>query len=72
MISDVHNLAYGQNVYFYKDRKGIGKGKFLYSAVSSPYRTAQSALHLTPWQTCSFKGHFNLSGKRLSFLISDA
>ena len=21
-------------------------------------RTAQSALHFTPWQTCSFQGHF--------------
>ena len=23
------------------------------------HRTAQSALHFTPWQTCSFQGHLN-------------
>ena len=27
------------------------------------HRTAQSALHFTPWQTCSFQGHLNFFGK---------
>ena len=26
------------------------------------HRTAQSALHFTPWQTCSFQGHLNFFG----------
>ena len=33
-------------------------------------RTAQSALHFTPWQTCSFQGHFNFSGKH-SVVLGD-
>ena len=28
-------------------------------------RTTRSALHFTPWQTCSFQGHLNFSGKQL-------
>ena len=27
------------------------------------HRTAQSALHFTPWQTCSFQSHINFFGK---------
>ena len=30
--------------------------------------TAQSALHFTPWQTCSFQGHLNFSGKHSATL----
>ena len=31
-------------------------------------RTTQSALHFTPWQTCSFQGHLNFSGKHSATL----
>ena len=31
-------------------------------------RTTQSALHFTPWQTCSFLGHLNLSGNVCMYL----
>ena len=30
--------------------------------------TVQSALHFTPWQTCSFQRHFNFSGKNSALL----
>ena len=32
-------------------------------------RTAQSAVHIIPWQTCSFQGHLNFSGKYSSNTI---
>ena len=32
------------------------------------HRTAQSALHFTPWQTCSFQGHLNFCGKHSAVL----
>ena len=32
------------------------------------HRTAQSALHFTPWQTCSFQGHLNFFGKYSAML----
>ena len=31
-------------------------------------RTAQSALHFIPWQTCSFQDHLNFSGKHSAML----
>ena len=31
-------------------------------------RSAQSVLHFTPWQTCSFQLHLNFSGKRSATL----
>ena len=34
-------------------------------------RTAQSALHFTPWQTYSFQGHLNFSGKHSLYFIPD-
>ena len=40
---------------------------FLYNAVSSP-RTAQSVLHFTPWQTCSFRHSLYFSGKHSTML----
>ena len=30
--------------------------------------TVQSALHFTPWQTCSYQGHLNFSGKHSATL----
>ena len=30
--------------------------------------TVQSALHFTHWQTCSFQGHLDFSGKHLKLL----
>ena len=39
-----------------------------YIAQYPVHRTAQSALHFTPWQTCSFQGHFNFSGKHSAML----
>ena len=43
----------------------VGKGKKLRSYIARypVHRTAQSALHFTPWQTCSFQGHLNFFGK---------
>ena len=35
-------------------------------------RTAQSALHFTPWQTCSFQGHLNFSGKYSAVTKTDS
>ena len=44
---------------------GVKKGKdmVLYSAVSSPSDRAQSTLHFTPWQTCSFRHQVDFSWK---------
>ena len=39
-----------------------------YIAQYPVHRTAQSALHFTPWQTCSFQGHLNFSGKHSAML----
>jgi len=33
--------------------------------VSYPVLTTQSAVHSTPWQTCSVKHHVDFSGKHL-------
>ena len=40
-----------------------GKKVRSYIALYPVHRTAQSALHFTHWQTCSFQGHFNFFGK---------
>ena len=42
------------------------EGTYVYSAVS----TAQSALHFTPRQTCSFQRQLDISGKHLATLQS--
>ena len=39
-----------------------------YTARYPVLRTAQSALHFTPWQTYLFQGHFNFSGKHQAML----
>ena len=57
-------------INFYEHRKvisvslsAIKKGKFLYSAVSSPDDCSKRFYNFHPQQTCSIKYHLNFSGK---------
>ena len=43
------------------------KGLFFYSTVSSPWDCSK-CFTLHPWQTCSFQGHFDFSGKHSAML----
>ena len=60
----VLEMASGQNTcdILFKYSKGKVKVRS-YIARYPVHRTAQSALHFTPWQTCSFQGHLNFFGK---------
>ena len=64
-MGDIYIYIYiVKNVSF--DVMGIRKNQLCskvkvrsYIARYPVHRTAQSALHFTPWQTCSFQGHLN-------------
>ena len=58
-----------RNMFFKLKEKSKSKVKVRsYIARYPVRRTAQSALHFTPWQTCSFQGHLNFSGKHSATL----
>ena len=49
------------NVYVQNHNKKVKVCSYI--ARYPVHRTAQSALHFTPWQTCSFQGHLKFFGK---------
>ena len=51
------------NVSVSFDRRQVLLKVLSYIARYPVHRTAQNALHFTPWQTCSFQGHLNFFGK---------
>ena len=53
-------------IYVIKYQLHKGKGKFLYSAVSSPLDLSKRFTLILPWQTCSFRHQLGFSWKHSS------
>ena len=62
---------YNTDVYWNHSNQTMLKKKVKVRSYIARYpvrRTAQSALHFTSWQTCSFQSHLNFSGKHSATL----